>query len=54
MHPYVKYEKTKIWEIVQKEIQELIENQDIELLTKMEYVVGSIVEKLINNADWDK
>jgi uncharacterized protein with HEPN domain len=29
MHPYTKYENTEIWRIVEKSINDLIENQDI-------------------------
>ncbi len=45
-HPYSEYEKTDLWEIITKSIDDLIENQDIELTTPKEYVVGYICNML--------
>ncbi|WP_195913919.1 hypothetical protein [Planomicrobium sp. YIM 101495] len=45
-HPYEKYENTEQWKKVNQVIAELVENQDIEELTKREYIVGYICKKL--------
>lgn len=45
-HPYEKHENTKQWKKVNQVIDELVENQDIEELTKREYIVGYICKKL--------
>ena len=41
-HPYIKYEQDKIWTVVNDLINDLINNNDIELQTPIEYVVGYI------------
>lgn len=45
-HPYEKYEKTEIWTIVSKALIELQKNQDIEITTKEEYVIGFLCKKI--------
>jgi len=47
-HPYVKYENTALWSVVKKAVDELIINQDIELTTKEEYVVGLLCKRIEN------
>ncbi|MGE6369886.1 hypothetical protein ACQKDB_12230 [Planococcus kocurii] len=47
-HPYIKFEHTELWGKVNQIIDDLIENQDIEVTTKKEYVVGYICENLID------
>lgn len=39
-HPYKEYESSKFWGIIKSSIEELVENNDIELQTPIEYVVG--------------
>lgn len=47
IHPYEEYENTEQWIKVNQVIDELVENHDIEELTKREYiVVGYICKKL--------
>lgn len=45
-HPYKEYEDTPIWSIVGQAITELVENNDIELQTPIEYVIGYICKKV--------
>lgn len=45
-HPYVEYESSKLWMIVRSSVEELVENNDIELLTPIEYVVGYICKNV--------
>lgn len=45
-HPYTEYEASKLWIVVKSSIEELVENNDIELLTPIEYVVGSICKNI--------
>src|SRR5438477_3028248 len=46
--PYSKYRDTEEWEIIANLLTELKNNQDIELKTAPEYVIGYLVEKLRN------
>ena len=45
-HPYVEYESSKVWMIVRSSVEELVENNDIELLTPIEYIVGYICKNI--------
>ena len=47
-HPYKKYEQDKTWAIVNNLINDLLDNNDIELLTPIEYVVGYICKGLLD------
>lgn len=44
-HPYIKYEQDKTWTVV----NDLINNNDIELQTSIEYVVGYICKGLLDS-----
>lgn len=46
--PYLHYQNTEEWAIIARLLEELINNQDIELKTPSEYVIGYLVEKLRN------
>lgn len=46
--PYIHYRNTEEWAIIARLLEELINNQDIELKTPSEYVIGYLVEKLRN------
>ncbi len=48
MHPYKQYENTHLWELINSAIDDLITNQDIELTTRKEYVIGYLC-KVINS-----
>lgn len=45
-HPYKKFEDTPLWKVVEKAINDLEENQDLEVTTGPEYVIGYICESL--------
>ena len=45
-HPYKEYELSRFWGIVKSSIEELVENNDIELQTPIEYVVGYICKNI--------
>lgn len=45
-HPYQKYEGTALWDVIQREIEALIENRDLQLQTAPEYVIGSLCKAL--------
>jgi len=47
-HPYEEFEGTVLWEALTKAINDLIENQDLEVKTKKEYVVGYICNEVVN------
>ena len=46
--PYTDYRDTEEWIIIEYLLKELETNQDIELKTAPEYVIGYLVEKLRN------
>ncbi|MEM7382779.1 MAG: hypothetical protein AAF400_00375 [Bacteroidota bacterium] len=43
-HPYLEYEESSLWRAVQHALNELIENQDLVLQTREEYVIGYICQ----------
>ncbi len=45
-HPYEEYENSKLWEVIESTLNDLVENQDIELKTHPEYVVGYLCKKI--------
>ena len=46
-HPYEQFEGTPLWGAINKGIDDLVENNDIEETTRREYIVGYLC-KLIN------
>ena len=48
LNPYAHYQTTEEWVIVERLLNSLIENQDIELKTTPEYVIGYLVQELRN------
>ena len=46
--PYAEYHNTEEWVILERLLKELEKNQDIELKTAPEYVIGYLVKKLRN------
>lgn len=49
-HPYKQFEGTPLWETVNKGIDDLVENNDIEETTRREYIVGYLC-KLISESE---
>ncbi len=47
--PYSEYQSSKEWSILEKAINELIENEDIKLTTSPEYVMGYIAKQLFQS-----
>ena len=45
-HPHEEYEASRLWEFVKSSIEDLVENNDIELLTPIEYIVGYICKNI--------
>jgi hypothetical protein len=39
-HPYAEHMSTELWRIIQKGIEDLVNNHDLEVNTSREYVVG--------------
>ncbi|MFB5086359.1 hypothetical protein PGC35_03920 [Psychrobacillus sp. PGGUH221] len=52
-HPYEIFEGTNLWDIINKGINDLVENNDIEETTQREYIVGYLC-KLINELETKK
>ena len=48
-HPYHELESTKLWEVLKEALKELIENQDIEITTNEEYVIGFLCKSIIES-----
>lgn len=42
----MEYESSELWEMIKSSIEELVENNDIELQTPIEYVVGYICKNI--------
>lgn len=45
-HPYTAYARTPIWQVVEKAIDDLVENGDLAELTRREYIVGYLTKQL--------
>mgnify|MGYP001260950387 CR=1 FL=1 len=45
-HPYKMFEKSKLWNSIEKIIDELVENQDIIENTPRVYIIGYICKRL--------
>ncbi|MDF2067624.1 hypothetical protein [Bacillus sp. Cr_A10] len=52
-HPYELFEGTPLWEVINKGIDDLVENNDIEETTQREYIVGYLC-KLIKELEIEK
>jgi hypothetical protein len=46
MHPYTEFEQTRLWQAIDSVIIELERNQDVELSTAREYVIGYLCQQL--------
>jgi hypothetical protein len=44
--PYEEYEASRLWEFVKSSIEDLVENNDIELFTPIEYISGHICKNI--------
>lgn len=45
-HPYELYENSSNWKIIKEALEELILNNDVELMTPKEYVIGYLCKAL--------
>lgn len=45
-HPYKKFGNTKLWKLLDSAFDDLVKNQDIELKTSKNYVVGYLCKKI--------
>jgi hypothetical protein len=45
-HPYIEFQTSEIWKVIDHAIADLEENQDIQLTTTREHVVGYICKTL--------
>ncbi len=45
-HPYGDYEQTPLWRVIDASIAELEQNQDMELKTTREHVIGYLCQQL--------
>ncbi|USK32580.1 hypothetical protein LIT25_18540 [Bacillus sp. F19] len=49
-HPYKEYENTELWNLISKGIDDLSENQDLQELTRREYIVGYLCKLIKQNS----
>lgn len=47
------YKSLSLWNVIEKELEELIDNQDIEITTVQDLVVVSLVKAVIKGIDTD-
>lgn len=45
-HPYQQYMDSSLWQIIDKAIDDLVENKDIEETTHRSYIVGYLCKQL--------
>ena len=50
MHPYTDYEDTRLWKAVEKAIEDLVKNKDLEETMARPYIVGYICKSLDNSS----
>jgi hypothetical protein len=50
-HPYKGFEKTGLWEALNKGIQDLVGNQDLKEIARREYIVGYLCKVLTQRKD---
>ena len=48
-HPYKEYENSLLWKLIEESLDDLIKNQDIDLNTRKEYVVGYLSKNIFAN-----
>lgn len=48
-HPYTKYESHPLWKIIERAIDDLVENSDLVEQTAREYIVGYICKKILGD-----
>lgn len=51
--PYDAYEETSLWKSVDEAISDLVENKDIVEMTRRDYIVGYICNKLESSRNSD-
>ena len=44
--PYEKYRDCKLWKVIEKSLYDLKENQDIDITTEQDYVVGYLCKRV--------
>jgi hypothetical protein len=48
-HPYSNFTSSEAWKIIQQSLEDLVVNNDIEIKTLPEYVIGYLVKNLSKN-----
>jgi hypothetical protein len=48
-HPYIAYKNSQYWSIINKAIDDLVNNEDIEEKTTRDHIVGYICKLLVEN-----
>lgn len=50
-HPYIKFRKTKDWKTIEKALKNLVKNNDLILQTRIELIIGYLVQCLENDKE---
>ena len=45
-HPYMQYEALRVWSVLDRAIDELVENKDLQETTARRYIVGFLCKAL--------
>ena len=48
-HPYIQYEGTALWQLIDSELRSLEKNGDLALTTDRVYVIGALCQRLASS-----
>jgi len=48
-HPYTEFEDTKLWRVIDKAVDDLVENRDLTETTDRRYIVGYLCNKIVKS-----
>lgn len=51
MTPYERHRKLPEWDIIERRLEQLINNQDVKLLTDIDYIIGYLIDGLVNGGE---
>jgi len=46
-HPYKEFENSRAWKALREGLEDLVANQDLQITTAPEYVIGSLCKALV-------
>lgn len=48
-HPYTEFEGTKLWRVIDKALDDLVENRDLTETTDRRYIVGYLCKRIVKS-----